>query len=250
MQTSEMGPVRYSPEQDKLSPALVAVQAAVTGIDKLADGKFGSYPRLAEVIAIARPALTDNNCAALQFPGMDGAGLVTLTTRIIHESGQWIEGTARAPMPDLSEKQEASVTPAQRAGGVTTYLRRYSLMSLLLMAAEDSDGAYSPGERPVTRLTPVATTPATSGPGIVNAPAPVATAAQPAAVDEAAEKLLRQDLQSAILAECARLNADIGAFEASLAKRGAKAITDLTTDQMREAVAAMKAQPAPTEVVT
>ena len=273
MQTSE--------QITEIAPALVAVQSKIEDPEANATNPnlSSKYSTLTTVMRAIRPVLSEHGIAIIQSPSasvIDGQYRVGLVTRLLHTSGQWIQGeTFTAP----AETNRAT-TPVQMFKGAVTVMRRASALGMLGIAEDDDDGNAAGQPTQSGQVHSIGTAKATSGPGIVNAPAPATTAAQPAAVDEAAvlleldslavdtvanaerikaaladgpvavEKLLRQELESAILGECSRLNADIGAFEASLAKRGAKAITDLTTDQMREAVAAMKAQPAPTEVVT
>jgi hypothetical protein len=56
---------------------------------------------------------------------------IGVTTLLGHSSGQWIESTFHV---------EPARFDAQGAGSAVTYLRRYSLMSILGIAAEDDDG--------------------------------------------------------------------------------------------------------------
>ena len=56
---------------------------------------------------------------------------MNLTTRLIHESGEWIEDTASCPLA----KQDP-----QGLGSALTYLRRYSLSAICGLYADDDDG--------------------------------------------------------------------------------------------------------------
>ena len=287
--------MRTSEEIAELSAALVAVQAEIENVDTDSEGQIGNkYTQLSTVLRTVRPVLAKHGIAMIQSPGLDvdvgdeGGQVIdraTLTTRLLHTSGQWIEGVSRSRLADLTEKQSRSISPVNAVKAAVSTMRRTAALAMTGIAEHDDDSQTAAAGP--TSFVPVTATPQpAAAPAQPAAPtptaltptvAPAATVAQPAAVDEAAvlaelehlamdtvaeservktalaagpeavEKLLRQALQSAILAECARLNADIAAFEASLAKRGAKAITDLTTDQMREAVTAMRAQPAPGE---
>ena len=68
---------------------------------------------------------------------------VGVTTLLMHESGEWIESAVTLPVVDQKNI-------AQEAGKTITYLRRYSLASLLnLYSDEDTDG-----NEPVKRQTP------------------------------------------------------------------------------------------------
>jgi hypothetical protein len=64
---------------------------------------------------------------------MDG-NCITLTTRLVHESGEWIETNFSLP---------AGKMDPQAAGSAITYARRYSLMAMLNMPAVDDDGEAS-----------------------------------------------------------------------------------------------------------
>ena len=184
MQTSE--------QINEIATALVAVQAKLENVTPGASGQFGSYLTLGDVLNAVRPVLTENGIAVIQSPGLDVGNeggkvvdRVTLTTRLVHTSGQWIQGTAARAQTAaewITEKQEKTLSPVQLAGNVITYLRRYSLASMVGVAQADNDGAapVQPGQ--VRSLGTVA---ATSGPGVVNAPSPLPLATQ-ADIDQAA----------------------------------------------------------------
>jgi hypothetical protein len=56
---------------------------------------------------------------------------MTLDTMIVHESGEWIEGSFEIPL---------GKTDPQGAGSAISYARRYALMAALNMPAVDDDG--------------------------------------------------------------------------------------------------------------
>jgi hypothetical protein len=118
----------------KISPALVAAINAIDGVKKGAANpafKGTKYATLEAVIEAAHEHLSANGLAVLQGPGpMQGTAL-TVTTRIIHQSGEWIETDFTIPLA----KQDP-----QAAGSAVTYARRYSLMAMLNMPAVDDDG--------------------------------------------------------------------------------------------------------------
>jgi len=116
-----------------IAPALVAAQAVVGGAHKSAENPHfkNKFAPLEEVWAAAKPALVDNKLAITQHPVSDDSGKPGLRTVIWHESGEWIASTIfTAP-----EKNNA-----QGVGSVMTYLRRYSLQSVLGICPEDDDG--------------------------------------------------------------------------------------------------------------
>jgi len=93
-----------------------------------------AYTTLDCVMDAVRGPLAANGLAIIQAAELQD-GLLVVTTRIAHASGQWIESELAAKPVDLS---------AQKIGATITYLRRYSLCGLLGIASEeDSDGDHA-----------------------------------------------------------------------------------------------------------
>lgn len=128
----------------ELSKAFALFQAEVINpLNSTVNSFFkNKYATLADVLNEVRPALAKHGLSVLQMPsGNDG--LVQLTTLIMHTSGEWIE---TEPMIMRPEKG----TP-QGIGSCLTYLRRYSLSSILGVASEDDDDgneASKPDDKP------------------------------------------------------------------------------------------------------
>jgi hypothetical protein len=120
----------------KISPALVKAINAIEGVKKGADNPFfkSKYANLESVIEAAHDALSANGLAVMQGPGPMDGNCITLTTRLVHESGEWIETDFSLP---------AGKMDPQAAGSAITYARRYSLMAMLNMPAVDDDGEAS-----------------------------------------------------------------------------------------------------------
>jgi hypothetical protein len=89
------------------------------------------YADLSSVIDAIKPHLNRNNIAFVQMPEESEVGIVRLTTRLIHNSGEWIETTSSCPMPK---------NDPQGYGSALTYLRRYSLSAICGLYADDDDG--------------------------------------------------------------------------------------------------------------
>jgi len=108
------------------------------------DGKGGyeyRYADLADVIEACRPALSKNGLAVVQ-PMSQRDGHIVLITRLLHESGEWID--SELPMGVYQRPQEQ--------GSAITYARRYALSSLLGIAAEDDDdGKQAQDAQPAKR---------------------------------------------------------------------------------------------------
>lgn len=125
--------MRSSETLGKISPALVKAINAIEGVKKGADNPFfkSKYANLESVIEAAHGALEANGLAVMQGPGPMDGNCITLTTRLIHESGEWVETDFSLP---------AGKMDPQAAGSAITYARRYSLMAMLNMPAVDDDG--------------------------------------------------------------------------------------------------------------
>lgn len=117
----------------KISAALLQAQLAITFAAKDANNPHfkSKYADLPTVIDAVKPALNANGIVFLQALAPAPAGFVSLTTRLLHESGEWIEETAQEPL--------AQNTP-QGYGSAVTYLRRYSLASFVGLYQDDDDG--------------------------------------------------------------------------------------------------------------
>ena len=92
------------------------------------------YATLGSVISTASPILARHGLSFIQMPSEAESGFITLTTRILHESGEWIEGTMQAAVPP------SKLSEVQAAGSVISYLRRYALASALGIVTGDDDG--------------------------------------------------------------------------------------------------------------
>lgn len=88
-----------------------------------------SYATLAEIVEATRPALSKNGLVVVQMPTADGARTI-LITRLIHESGEWLEGVMPVPTGGAN---------IQQLGSALTYLRRYAYSAILGVVASDED---------------------------------------------------------------------------------------------------------------
>ena len=90
-----------------------------------------SYADLSSVWDACRAALSSNGLSVSQHPGRLEDGSATVTTILLHKSGQHIASVCAALPRDQS--------PAA-VGSVVTYLRRYALAAAVGVAPEDDDG--------------------------------------------------------------------------------------------------------------
>ena len=143
--------MRTSENINELGAALALAQAEMGHAAKDAvNPHFRSkYANLASIIDACRGALTKNAIAVIQSPAMDRENrTVSVTTRLVHSSGQWVEGELEA---------EVAKTDPQAIGSAITYLRRYGLAALTSVASDDDDGAaaVAPTARPRPSTAPV-----------------------------------------------------------------------------------------------
>lgn len=108
-----------------LSAALVKAQSEIKNLYPSSKGYGYDYVPLEKVIDMLKPILPKYGLTYIQLPygGQSGA-TVGLTTRIIHESGEWLEETAEFPVTDMK-----GVNATQKAGAAITYFRRYALLA-------------------------------------------------------------------------------------------------------------------------
>ena len=124
--------IKSSEALGQLAAALAAAQATMGHAAK--DGKNphfrSSYATLASVIEAIREPLNRQGIAYTSLPSTEGL-IVSVETRLIHKSGEWLSTTASAVVKDAS---------AQVVGSAQTYLRRYGLQAICGLACEDDDG--------------------------------------------------------------------------------------------------------------
>jgi len=121
-----------SEQLNELAAALSKTQAMLQGAVKDAknDHFKSRYADLASCWDACREALAANGLSVVQLPEGDGS-VVTMTTMLIHTSGQWVSctGTFRPTKAD-----------PQGLGSCITYARRYQLCAVVGISPEDDDG--------------------------------------------------------------------------------------------------------------
>jgi hypothetical protein len=134
-----------SAEIAKLAAALSKAQAAIVGAARTAENPYfkSQYADLATVWDAARTPLTSNGLSLVQMPISDEQGRIGLHTTLLHESGEWIDGTFLM-VP-------AKPNDPQVVGSLLTYFRRYALSSAVGIPQIDDDGeaAAKPTREPV-----------------------------------------------------------------------------------------------------
>lgn len=130
--------VLWSEQIDKLAPALVKAIAEIPDVPKASKADLGkfkvTYANIADVLGVLRPILAKHDLTVMQPPtGNDG----TVTTIVLHSSGQWQQSTHTVPPKDGRD--------AMAVGGAITYARRYALCAVFSIATDDDDGQTAAG---------------------------------------------------------------------------------------------------------
>lgn len=129
-----------------IAAAFVAAQAQTTHVVKQksgqAQGATYKYADLSDVIEMVRPILFAHGLAfqSINAPHPEGA---IVRTRLVHDSGETMESEGTfIPACDII-KRDGTVVPRgpQQYGIAYTYARRYDLLAMLGIAADDNDGA-------------------------------------------------------------------------------------------------------------
>jgi len=118
---------------DTLRQSMAQVQADLPHVRKAerADtGKYAyTYASLADVSEAVLPLLGRNGLAFVCMPTLNDAGHLVLDYRLMHESGEELEG--QWPLPSAAQPQQV--------GSAITYARRYVLCALVGVAPDDDD---------------------------------------------------------------------------------------------------------------
>ena len=125
----------------KLSEALAKAQGVMDASKKTSTNPFfkSSYADLSAVWDACRKPLTDNGLCVVQTADFipEHPDMVCIETTLCHSSGEWVQGRL-AVKPVKADPQSV--------GSCITYLRRYSLQSMVGIAPEDDDGNAASGQ--------------------------------------------------------------------------------------------------------
>jgi hypothetical protein len=138
----------------ELSQALAKAQVKYDAATRDAENKFEGfrYVELNSIIKAVRPHLAENGLVAMQFSTADlEEKTVTVTTRLSHSSGEWVqsdlvlpaEGTGKGGTPTFNQKT---------IGAAITYGRKYGLKTLAGLAdSSDEDVDKQEGNPDLSR---------------------------------------------------------------------------------------------------
>jgi hypothetical protein len=124
-----------SPEIDALAAALAKAQGAMANAEKDATNPFlkTRYTTLGSVWNCCREPLSANGLAVSQGVLL-APGVATITTLLMHSSGQSLQSVLSLPVKGAT---------AQDAGAAITYARRYALSAMVGVAPEDDGDAQA-----------------------------------------------------------------------------------------------------------
>jgi hypothetical protein len=140
--------IRTSESIAELSESLVKAQAKFASAIKDAQNPQyrSKYADLTSVIAAMVPHLNSEGLAVMQHPQLEFKGegdtreaFVTVTTRIQHKTGQFMESDLSVPAVQRERFD------AQSVGSAITYACRYGLQSIGVLGREDDDGTQAVG---------------------------------------------------------------------------------------------------------
>ena len=120
-----------SKEINELAAALSLAQGSMGGAKKTSINPFfrSKYSSLSEVIDALRIPFADNGLSFVQGAGFED-GMISITTRILHKSGEWVQATTLLPIVK---------SDPQGFGSAFTYGRRYGLQALAGLPSVDDD---------------------------------------------------------------------------------------------------------------
>lgn len=137
--------MEWSEQRDKLIPAYIEMQKQLEPVKKGSTNDFKGYryADLADIWEACRKPLADHELCVMQTTRRLEDGGLELVTTLAHSSGQWV----RTRLPILSTEHP------QAMGSAMTYARKYSLATIVGLAADDDDDgqAASGGQRPQQR---------------------------------------------------------------------------------------------------
>jgi hypothetical protein len=146
----------------EIAKALFVFQEKVGKIKKDANNPFfkSKYAELDDIQQAIHEPLQAAGLVVVQFPEDHN----TLTTRLVHVSGEWLQGTyTYSPVPEYYKEKDKdgkvtfrgdSYVSPQAQGSAITYAKRYAIAAILnLQIGDDDDGNQAsarsiPAKRP------------------------------------------------------------------------------------------------------
>jgi len=130
--------MKTSEQINELAAALAKFQLEVKPALKDSKNPFfkSNYADLSSVFEVIRKPMFDNGLSVSQLPEMSEKWGPVLTTRIMHKSGQWLEGSVGVFMTKEDPQSHASAV---------TYTKRIALVASLGLSTTDDDAEAAMG---------------------------------------------------------------------------------------------------------
>lgn len=125
-----------SVEIDKISIALVRLQAQLKNPSKNSKAHFGKYTDLEGVINHTKEKAQEFGLTIFQQAITDDKGYLGVLTRLIHESGQYFQTYISTNVNDQRDVGKM----AQEQGKLISYYRRYQILGAFFLKDSDDDG--------------------------------------------------------------------------------------------------------------
>ena len=133
--------MKSSESLSNLATALSKAQGEAKDIVKGKQGYGYKYATLESIWSMLRPILSSNGLSVIQSNGNEG-NLITVTTRLMHSSGEWLEDSGGVEFQLLK-----GMNNAQSVGSAISYLRRYQISAFMnITSDEDVDGDVDVGQ--------------------------------------------------------------------------------------------------------
>ncbi len=135
--------IKTSEKITEIIKKVFEIQSQLTGIEKNSTNPFfkSSYTDLNTILTHLFPILKENKLILNQSSSQRDNYLDTVTRITDVISGEFMENSVSVPVGTMK---------AQEGGSSLTYSRRYGLMTLLSLKAEDDDGNAGSGKGKVT----------------------------------------------------------------------------------------------------
>lgn len=148
-----------SEQLNELATSLAKAQSEMTFATKDSKAHAYKYADLGTVIEAVKGPLNRNGISFTQLIEQSEAGSVTVTTLLLHTSGQYIGSTGSTGIPEMKGCNEA-----QRAGAAQSYLKRYQLQALTGLPTEDNDASSEGFSKSAAQSKPASSTQGSEAP--------------------------------------------------------------------------------------
>lgn len=128
----------------KLAEALSKLQGEIQNLPKDKQGFGYKYTELASILDVTRPLCAKYELAVTQLCcNPEDINCVGVETILTHSSGEWLSSVLY-----MTVTPGRGMSPAQAAGSVITYARRYALAAILGIAQTDDDASIKETKPP------------------------------------------------------------------------------------------------------